>query len=391
MRIFLVVLDSVGIGALPDAHLYGDEGSNTLGNIAEQVDLELPHLAKLGLGNITEISGVPPVERPQANFGRMAEAAPGKDTITGHWEMAGVIIDTPFHTYPHGFPEPLIAEFTRRIGRKVLGNFAASGTEIINELGEKHFETGYPIVYTSADSVFQIAAHEDVIPLADLYGMCAVARELCTGEYNVARIIARPFVGQPGSFSRTANRRDFSLRPPRPTVLEQLVASGREVLGVGKIKDIFAGQGITENFKTRDNAHGLETIEKLVARGDGDFIFANLVDFDSAFGHRNDVQGYARALIEADRGLGEIIPLLTADDILIITADHGCDPTFPGSDHTREYVPLLVYGATLKSGIDLGTRPSFADVAATVADLLAVEYQGDGNSFAGQILREVRE
>lgn len=386
MRVLLIVLDSVGIGALPDAGQYGDEGSNTLGNVAKAVGgLSLPVLEGMGLANIVEVSGLSPMESPLANYGKMAEAAPGKDTITGHWEMAGVIISEPFRTYPRGFPPALIDGFSRRIGRGVLGNVVASGTEIIDALGREHMATGKPIVYTSADSVFQVAAHEEVIPLEEQYGICQVARELLLGEDKVARVIARPFLGEPGAFVRTGNRRDYALEPERPTVLDALAEQGRTVISVGKIWDIFSGRGIAQAHKTLDNRHGIETILAVLAGGKGDLIFANLVDFDMLFGHRNNAQGYARALEEVDAGLGRVVRAMAADDILIITADHGCDPTFPGTDHTREYVPLLVYGPGLKAGVNLGTRPTFADIAATLADLLGIVYTGPGVSFSMEV------
>lgn len=386
MRVLLVVLDSVGIGALPDAEKYGDVGSNTLGNVARAVGgLNLPVLEKLGLANILEVAGLSASSAPLANYGRMAEAADGKDTITGHWEMAGVIVSEPFRTYPRGFPAELIAEFSRRIGRGVLGNYAASGTEIIADLGEEHMKTGNPIVYTSADSVFQIAAHEEVIPLEEQYRICTIARELLHGEYKVARVIARPFIGQPGAFTRTANRRDYALEPETRTVLDALAAQGRRVIGVGKIKDIYSGRGIAESHKTKDNNDGIETILRVMKDSSGDLIFANLVDFDMLFGHRNNPEGYARALEEVDAGIGRIIQAMAEEDILIITADHGCDPTTPSTDHSREYVPLLVYGPRLKSGVNLGTRRTFADISASLADFFNIEYDSPGTSFADEV------
>lgn len=386
MRILLLVLDSVGIGALPDAGKYGDEGSNTLGNVARLTGgLKLPVLEELGLANILQVTGLAPVPVPRACYGRMAEAADGKDTITGHWEMAGVIVSEPFRTYPKGFPEEIIHEFSRRIGREILGNYAASGTEIIDALGGEHMQSGKPIVYTSADSVFQIAAHEEIIPLDEQYRICKEARELLYGDYKVARVIARPFIGSPGSFSRTSNRRDYSLEPELPTVLDALSERGKSVIGIGKIQDIFAGRGVSHSYKTRDNTHGIETMLQVMSQAEGDLVFANLVDFDMLFGHRNNAQGYAKALEEVDTGIGSLLEVLQEDDILIITADHGCDPTFPGTDHTREYVPLLVYGRKLRSGIDLGTRKTFADVAATVAELMEIDYPCPGTSFASEV------
>lgn len=386
MRILLLVLDSVGIGALPDAGKYGDEGSNTLGNVARLTGgLKLPVLEELGLANILQVTGLAPVPVPRACYGRMAEAADGKDTITGHWEMAGVIVSEPFRTYPQGFPADIIHEFSRRIGREILGNYAASGTEIIDALGGEHMQSGKPIVYTSADSVFQIAAHEEIIPLEEQYRICKEARELLYGDYKVARVIARPFIGSPGSFSRTSNRRDYSLEPELPTVLDALTEQGKSVIGIGKIKDIFAGRGVSHSYKTRDNAHGIETMLQVMSQAEGDLVFANLVDFDMLFGHRNNAQGYAKALEEVDTGIGSLLKVLQEGDILIITADHGCDPTFPGTDHTREYVPLLVYGRKLRSGVNLGTRKTFADVAATVADLMEIDYPCVGTSFASEV------
>jgi phosphopentomutase len=382
MRVLLVVLDSVGIGALPDAEKYGDVGSNTLGNVARAVGgLNLPVLEKLGLANILEVAGLSASSAPLANYGRMAEAADGKDTITGHWEMAGVIVSEPFRTYPRGFPPELIREFSRRIGRGISGNVAASGTEIIAQLGQEHMATGKPIVYTSADSVFQIAAHEEIIPLEELYRICTIAREMLMGDYKVARVIARPFVGKPGSFQRTPNRRDYALEPERATVLDALAQAGKRVISIGKIADIFSGRGIAQSYKTRDNQEGIDILVEVTAWGDGDLVFANLVDFDMLFGHRNDAEGYARALEQADTGIGRVVEAMKPQDILIITADHGCDPTFPGTDHTREYVPLLVYGRGIRQGVDLGTRATFADVAASVADMLGVGYQCQGTSF----------
>jgi phosphopentomutase len=386
MRVLLVVLDSVGIGALPDADKYGDEGSNTLGNVALAVGgLALPVMEGLGLANVVGISGLSPVEHPKGCFGRMAEAADGKDTITGHWEMAGVIISKPFRTYPQGFPKQLLEEFSRKIGRKVLGNYAVSGTEVIDALGEEHMKTGRPIVYTSADSVFQIAAHEEVIPLEEQYRICAIARELLQGDCKVARVIARPFIGKPGAFTRTANRRDFALEPESPTVLDALMEQGKRVISVGKIKDIFSGRGIAESYKTKDNNHGIETILQVMEESQADLIFANLVDFDMLFGHRNNAEGYAQALEEVDAGLGRIIQAMDERDILIITADHGCDPTFPGTDHTREYVPLLVYGQGIKTGVNLGIRKTFSDIAASLTELFDIEYFSPGTSFFDEV------
>lgn len=387
VRAIIIVLDSVGIGELPDADQYGDVGSNTLGNTARAVGgLSLPNMQKLGLGNLTEVEGVPPCEPPLGAYGRMAEASAGKDTTTGHWELAGVYSPKPLPTYPQGFPKDLIAAFEQRIGRRTLGNYPASGTAIIAALGQEHMRTGYPIVYTSADSVFQVAAHEGVIPVEELYRICRLARELLVGEHNVGRVIARPFVGRPGDFTRTERRQDFSARPPEPTLLDRLIAAGQEVLAVGKIEDIFAHQGISRSVHTGNNATSLDQTLAFMAEEGPGLIFTNLVDFDMLYGHRNDPQGYARALEDFDRRLPEIMAALRPDDLLIITADHGCDPVTPSTDHSREYVPLLVYGTAVKAGVNLGTRPTFADAAATVAELLGLAPLPFGTSFAAEIM-----
>lgn len=387
-RFVLIVLDGVGIGELPDAFAYKDEGSNTLVNVARAVGgLELPSLARLGLGKVAEVPGLSGVPEPVGCFGRMAERSPGKDTTTGHWEIAGLILDRPFPVYPGGFPQDLIEFFEERIGRRVLGNKAASGTEIIAELGAEHMRTGYPIVYTSADSVFQIAAHEEIIPVEELYRICRIAREMLTGRHAVARVIARPFLGRPGAFVRTARRHDFSLPPPAPTILDQLQKNGFTVSAVGKIEDIFAGRGITRAAHTKDNMDGVDKVLEMMRDSGPGLIFANLVDFDMLYGHRNNAEGFARALAAFDRRLPEIMALLRPEDILIVTADHGCDPTTSSTDHSREYVPLLVYGENLRSGVDLGTRETFADVAATIAEIFHLE-QLNGKSFAGDILKE---
>lgn len=384
-RVALVVLDSVGVGELPDAGKYGDTGSNTLCHIARSVGgLRLPNLAGLGLGNIIHIAGVPPAKKPAASFGRMAELSPGKDTTTGHWELSGLILERPFPVYPDGFPPELIRAYEERIGRKVLGNKVASGTAIIEELGEQHMATGLPIVYTSADSVFQIAAHEEIIPLEELYRICRIARELLTGEHAVGRVIARPFTGGPGNFKRTMNRHDFSLKPPGQTVLNLLKDNGIPVIAIGKIRDIFDGEGITDSIPTKGNTDGMEQIINMLNSVTGGLIFANLVDFDMLYGHRNNPRGYAEALEELDLRLPELLKLLREEDVLIITADHGCDPTTPSTDHSREYVPLLVYGKTLRGGIDLGVRETFADVAATIAESFGLKYSA-GTSFWLQI------
>ena len=374
-RAAIIVLDSVGIGELPDAAEYGDQGSNTLVNTAKAVGgLHLPELAKLGLGNISEIPGVPPAENPLAAYGKMAEQSPGKDTTTGHWELAGVILDKPFPVFPNGFPPEFIAEYQKRIGRQVLGNKAASGTQIIEELGAEHMRTQSPIVYTSADSVFQVAAHEEIIPLDELYRICAAAREMLTGDLAVGRVIARPFVGKPGSFKRTANRHDYSLSPTKTTVLDVLTANQIPVMAVGKISDIFAGRGITEAMRTKNNMDGVDKTLDFLRQDNCGLIFTNLVEYDQTYGHRNDPHGYAQALSDFDNRLPEIIGALKDTDLLIITADHGCDPTTASTDHSREYVPLLVYGSAAKSGVNLGVRSTFADVAATLADIFKVEF-----------------
>lgn len=386
-KITLIVLDSVGAGELPDADKYGDRGSNTLGNTARAVGgLKLPNLQQLGLGNIIDIEGVSPYEAPAGAFGKMAEVSAGKDTTTGHWEITGIILDRPFPVYPHGFPQDLIEEFERRINRKTLGNEVASGTEIIARLGKEHMETGYPIVYTSADSVFQIAAHEAIIPVDELYKMCRIAREMLTGPHAVGRVIARPFIGQPGNFQRTANRHDFSLSPPGKTVLDLLKDNGLNVTAIGKIQDIFNNQGITEAIHTKSNMEGVDkTIAAMQKKATG-LIFTNLVEFDSSFGHRNDPAGYARALEEFDSRLPEILEQVGEKDILIITADHGCDPTTESTDHSREYVPLLVYGPMIAEGTNLGTRATFADVGATIADFFGFKLE-HGTSFKNQALK----
>ncbi|MBT9283318.1 MAG: phosphopentomutase [Hydrogenibacillus schlegelii] len=391
-RLFVVVLDSVGIGALPDAEAFGDAGANTLGHIAERVGLFVPNLAALGLGNIAPLSGIPPAERPRAHFGRMAEVSRGKDTTIGHWELMGLRTDTPFPTYPNGFPEELLRAFADATGRSVLGNVPASGTEIIARLGEEHLRTGAWIVYTSADSVFQIAAHEAVVPLSELYRACETALALTRSrpDWAVARVIARPFVGAPGAFERTPNRRDFSVEPHGETVLVRLKAAGYDVVGVGKIGDIFAGVGLTESHPTRSNDDGVDVTLRMIARSDlKGLILTNLVDFDSKYGHRRDPAGYKAALEAFDRRLPELLQALRPGDLFILTADHGNDPTFRGTDHTREYVPLLVYDPTAEAkgvvGRPLGTRETFADVAQTIAENFSVGPMPLGTSFLGEI------
>lgn len=385
-RAIVIILDSVGVGECSDSCLYGDEGCNTLANTARAVGgLHLPHMQKLGLGNILDVMGVTPVVEPLGAYGKMQEKSPGKDTTTGHWELMGLELKQPFPTYPEGFPPELIAQFEQQIGCKTIGNVTASGTEIIKELGPEHIRTGCPIVYTSADSVFQIAAHEEIIPLETLYHYCRIARKLLQEEHAVGRVIARPFIGEAGNFVRTANRHDFS-REPDITLLDKIKESGQAVIGIGKIEDIFAGRGVTESHPTVNNQDGIDKILRALQKDFSGLLFANLVDFDQLYGHRNDPHGYARALEEFDQRLPEIMELLGPQDLLIITADHGCDPTTAGTDHTREYVPLLVYGRELQPGIDLGCRETFADVAATIADHLGLPYDLAGESFYSGLL-----
>ena len=386
-RVILIILDSVGCGDAPDAATYGDESANTLGNISRAVGgLDLPNLGALGLGNTTEILGVPPVRETRGAYGRLTEVSAGKDTTTGHWELAGIILNQAFPVYPNGFPRDLLSEFEAKIGRATIGNYPASGTEIIKELGEEHVSTGKPIVYTSADSVFQVAAHEDVIPIDELYRICQIARDILVGEHAVGRVIARPFVGTAGNFVRTERRKDFSLDPPEDTILDVVKESGLEVMGVGKIEDIFAERGLTKSLHSSNNMAGVDAIIEFLKMDNRGLIFANLVDFDMLYGHRNDPAGYAQALEAFDRRLPEILSHLKPGDVLMITADHGNDPTTPGTDHSRERVPLLVAGAHVVAGADLGTRSSFADMAATIAELLGVAWQGQGESFAKQII-----
>lgn len=383
-KVLLLVLDGVGIGATPDAEAYGDAGSNTLGHLVEAVaGLTLPHLAQLGLGNIAPLRGLPPARPPRASFGKMAQASQGKDSTTGHWELAGLITRQPFPTYPTGFPAELVERFLAVTGcGGVLGNKPASGTAIIQELGTEHLRTGWPIVYTSADSVFQIAAHEEVIPLPRLYQICQLTREqVCVGQHQVSRVIARPFVGAPGAFVRTANRRDFSVAPPQPTLLDVLSEAGVPVTTIGKVDDLFASRGVGLALHTRSNAETVATLLHQSRSQTRGLIFATLVDFDTLYGHRNDPLGFARALVEFDAVLPAIQQTLGQEDLLIITADHGNDPTTPSTDHSREYVPLLVYRPGRPVGVDLGIRASFADVGRTIADYFGVPNRLDGESF----------
>lgn len=363
-----------------DSYQYGDQGSHTLKNTALAVGgLKLPNLQRLGLGNIETIPGVKPATNPAAAYGKMEERSCGKDSTVGHWEMMGLIRDEPFPTYPQGFPQAIIDEFERAIGRKTLGNQVASGTQIIDELGAEHMNTGYPIVYTSADSVFQVAVHEEVVPVEQLYQWCQIARGMLMDENGVGRVIARPFIGKPGSYTRTSNRHDFSLEPGR-NLLDILLDQGLTVIGVGKIKDLFAGRGLSESYPTTSNQEGMQRLLELVQGGRGDLIFANLLDFDQSYGHRNDAFGYAGALEEFDQGLGVLLEFMRPGDLLFITADHGNDPTTPSTDHSREYVPLLVYGQQSLSGIALGVRGCFADLGRTIANYLEV----DASVLAGE-------
>ena len=384
-RAIVVVLDGVGVGQAPDAAAYGDAGADCLANCARAVGgLALPTLGRLGVGNLTEIEGTPP-QPPAGACGRLIERSPGKDSTTGHWELMGVVLDHPMPTYPHGFPPELVTRFEAAIGRHVLGNYPASGTAIIEELGAEHLRTGFPILYTSADSVFQLAAHEDVIPIAELYRMCEIARGLLTGEDEVGRVIARPFTGTPGAFVRTPHRRDFSLEPPAPTLLDALKASGREVVGIGKIEDLFAERGLTASDHTATNAAGQAAALAAVARSFAGLLFVNLVECDQNYGHRRNPEGYAEALRAFDAWLPSLLARLGDGDVLFITGDHGTDPTWRGTDHTRESVPLLVAGKPVRPGVYLGARSSFADLGATLAEAFGLPPLAHGQSFARDI------
>lgn len=384
-RAIVIILDSVGVGQLPDAAEYGDEGSNTLANIAARVQLHLPELVRLGISRIVPLAGLPPAAAPAAAFGRMAEAAPGKDSVTGHWELMGLVLNRPFPVFPHGFPKEVIDAFEGRVGRRTLGNKAASGTAIIEELGAEHLRTGSPIVYTSADSVFQIAAHEDVIPPPELYRECAAAYAIVVEGLGMGRVIARPFVGVPGSFKRTANRRDFAMPPPAATLLDMLTAAHVPVVGIGKIEDLFAGHGVARAIHTASDDEGVDQVERALEETKSGLIFANLVDFDTLFGHRNNIEGYAANLERFDARLSELLPKLADSDLIVITADHGNDPTTPSTDHSREYVPLLVAGPRARPGVDLGTRPTFADLGQTLASVFGVGPTPFGTSFLDEI------
>jgi len=385
-KICMIVLDSVGIGELPDAARFGDAGAHTLGHIAERVPaLSLPNLRALGLGNIAETAGIPPVEAPKGCYGKMAETSVGKDTMTGHWELMGLNVTIPFQTFPNGFPDKLIEAFEKETGRRVIGNKPASGTEILDELGEEQMKTGAWIVYTSADSVFQIAAHEEVIPLEELYDACRIARRLTQGEFAVGRVIARPYVGGAGAFKRTSNRHDYAVKPPAPTVMNALKDAGLDVIAVGKIGDIFSMEGVTESLPTKSNADGVDKTIDVMKKDFRGFCFTNLVDFDSLYGHRRDPQGYAEALEAFDRSLPAIMETFTERDLLIVTADHGNDPVHAGTDHTREYVPILVWSPALSGGTSIGVRATFADAGATILDNFGVPPMEHGTSFIKEL------
>jgi phosphopentomutase len=388
-RVIWIVLDSVGIGELPDAADYGDVGRDTLGHIARSRPLRIPHLVRMGLGNIKPLDHLAPPARPAGSFGKGVTVSPGKDTTTGHWEMAGIWLDQAFPVYPHGFSKQLIGEFEKRIGRRTLGNRPASGTEILKELGAEHMRTGAPIVYTSGDSVFQIAAHEDVIPIAELYRMCEIARALLDGPDRVGRVIARPFAGQPGDFRRTERRHDYAVEPPRPMLLDVLGDRKIPVFGVGKIHDIYNGRGVDDYVATKNNGDGMAKLTEALSRQSNGLIFANLVDFDMLYGHRKDVEGFARSLEEFDALLGTFLNNLRASDLLLITADHGCDPdpVNPTTDHSREYVPILAYSPGVEGGTNLGIRSTLADMGQTVAENFGASLP-HGTSFLGQISQE---
>jgi len=378
-RVLLIVMDSVGCGELPDADRYGDTGSDTLGHIADAVPLRVPTLRSMGLGRVARIGGED--RAPIGAAGRMAEASPGKDSVTGHWELMGIVLDRPFPTFPAGFPAHTIAEFERRIGRRSIGNVVASGTGIIDAMGPEHMRTGAPIVYTSADSVFQIAAHEGVVPVDELYRYCEAAFDLVGRGMGVGRVIARPFVGEPGHFTRTANRRDYALDPFGETALDRLKAAGHPVVGIGKIEDLFAGRGLTRAIHTHSDEHGMDVTMQELSTTERGVILVNLVDFDTHYGHRNDVPGYAANLERFDARLAQVLPMLCDTDLLIVTADHGNDPATPSTDHSREHVPLLVAGASVRAGTDLGTRATFADVGQTVAEIFGLAPLKAGTSF----------
>lgn len=387
-RVILIVLDSVGIGALPDANKYGDVGANTLGHVAAfNNGLKLPNMEAIGLGNIDGIVNIPKTENPTGCFARLNEASNGKDTVTGHWEMVGIKSEIAFPTYPDGFPAEIIKEFEEKTGRKVIANKPASGTAILDEMGKEHMETGALIVYTSADSVFQIAAHEDIVPIDELYKYCEIAREMLTGDHSVARVIARPFLGEPGNFTRTPNRRDYALVPPHKTTLDMLKNKGLKVIAVGKIEDIFSGEGITDAVHTKDNMDGVDKTLDYIKEDNKGLIFTNLVDFDMKWGHRNDPKAYGEGLEEFDTRLPEILSAMKDDDVLFITADHGCDPTTDGTDHTREYVPFLACGKALKAGTNLGTVDGFYSLGQTICDIFDADKIKNGESFLSKIVK----
>ncbi len=384
-RFFLIVLDSFGVGELPDAYLWHDEGSNTLGAIRNHPNFHCPELEAFGLFNIDGVGGG--VSAPKASYAKMAEKSMGKDTTIGHWEIAGIISPEPLPTYPEGFPKELIEEFEQKTGRKVICNKPYSGTEVIKDYGEEHVKTGALIVYTSADSVFQIAAHEDVVPVKELYRYCEIAREMLVPPHNVGRVIARPFNGE-YPFTRTSNRHDFSLVPPSDTMLNLLQKAGYDTISVGKIYDIFAGSGVSESNRTVSNTHGMQVTKEIEGRDFNGLCFVNLVDFDMKYGHRNDVAGYAAAATEFDGFLSEFIKDMREDDVLLITADHGCDPATPSTDHSREYTPMLIYGQKIRNGVNLGVRPSFADISATVLDFFGVPQENtSGKSFLKEVTK----
>jgi len=385
-RAIVIVLDSVGAGELPDAALYGDEGSHTLGHVAEQVGLDVPTLTALGLGCAVPLDGIACPEEPRASYGLMKERSAGKDSVTGHWELMGLVIDRAFPTFPQGFPSEIIEAFARQIGRGVLGNVVASGTAIIEQLGPRHLESGEPIVYTSADSVFQIAAHEEVVPVPLLYEWCRAAYAIAVEGAGLGRVIARPFVGRPGGFARTANRHDFAMPPRGETLLDAMTARGHHVTAIGKISDLFAGRGVAESHPTTSDAHGMEVLEACMVSQDAGLLFVNLVDFDTLYGHRNDVRGFARNLERFDARLAGLLPLLREDDLLVITADHGNDPATPSTDHSREHVPLLVTGPRVRAGRSLGTRATFADLGQTLAEVFGVSPLAHGESFLKEIV-----
>ncbi|MDD2958817.1 MAG: phosphopentomutase [Lachnospiraceae bacterium] len=386
-RAFVIVLDSYGIGYLPDADKFGDVGANTLATIVKSEKYNTPNMKNMGLFNIDGVTCAPGVEHPTASYGRLTETSMGKDTTIGHWEIAGMISPDPLPTYPNGFPEEVLKPFMEQTGHGVLCNKPYSGTDVIRDYGEEHVKTGDLIVYTSADSVFQIAAHEDVVPLEDLYRYCRIARKILQGKHGVGRVIARPFIGEAPNFTRTRNRHDFSLLPPKKTMLVSLLEHGFDTYGVGKISDIFAGQAVAHTVSISCNEDGMEkTFEDMKIDFNG-LCFVNLVDFDMMYGHRNDIDGYANAATVFDRQLGQFMEMMKEDDVLIITADHGCDPGFKGTDHSREYTPMLIYGAPVKEGVSLGTRKSFADIAATVLDMFGIEEHLDGTSFWEEVKR----